>query len=156
MTENLHERPAVRQLGIRRVNQSHSEITPVLHSFEQGPVVNLARVNRRNGDRSVRVPRVINRLQTNQQIARAAQTDDLLPAIGRMRADLDHTLPQGKQAGAWLSLREKNLALTETHILKRVVNIAVQLGFGELIIVNLKFEKRAVLVSTRHRFLRNP
>jgi len=65
-------------------------------------------------------------------------------------------LRQGKQVGAWLPLREKNLALTESHILHRIVDIAVQSSFGELIAVSLKFKKWAVLVSTRHQFLPGP
>jgi hypothetical protein len=32
----------------------------------------------------------------------------------------------------------------------------VQLGFGELVAVSLKFKKRAVFISTRHRFLPGP
>ena len=68
------------------------------------------------------VPSVTDRLQANQQIARAAQADDLFSAVRSIRTDLNHTLRQRIQVRAGLPLQKKNLALIKRHVLQRIID----------------------------------
>ena len=156
MPHHLHQRAAVCELGIDGLDQPDGDIALFTSFGDHRVMIDAAGLDGRRRNGRIGIAIFIQGLQTHEQVAGAAQADDLLATIRRVGADLHHALGQGIEIRTGLALHEQLLSLVEFHHVSAVTENAVQPLCGGFRPLSLEFVERTMTVRTAHRTLVPP
>lgn len=150
MAQHFHQCAAMGQLGVDGLDHTHRKVALVFDLREQGPVIDPAGLYRRRGNGRVGITILVDRLQADQKALGAAQADDLLAPVRRMRTDLDHAIRYRVQASARLALHKQDFVIIEFHMLDRIIQHAVNFGRRKRPILGPNYLERAITITAWH------